>query len=1195
MKRVIFLIFVLLIIIPISIACDFVDIETYVEESNFLVYEGTTTYAGESIIISDFVNENNRSSFLIYNPNDFEVVIVLNYTVEGYCDEFNEYGKRLFAGETEQVIENCYKDDQVWDTYINESEVFYYVSSPDRMYSATLNITKEREVCNKECSIDDDCNSGICNILGYCGDTKIVSCPEGYMNCNNVSCLIPSTKDSGNIYSCEWECNSTVGFEGICKSSNGTTCENDNECLSGTCNPAGYCGNENSFICLNGYLNCNNISCLKPSSKSIGENYSCEWECNSSRGENNVCLESLSTIRTKNFYVLLIMFITILISAFLIVRNIKRYIAEKDKEIKEKNDKWGVEKGELIQKQLRFFKILKIIGYVSYIIYIGKYLVDFSNDKIKSYQKQWEMIYDKLNGCILEVNEYCTNKTEYLSKFPTYLTYNNKDLIFKKIEDYNTHINQIEMLKDKLPEEINSKVQETIKSIKKLEPQIKKYNSKFIIHRKEKYNYLFNRKDLKLDDDQQTAIITDDKHNLIVAGAGSGKTEVLVTRMGYLVKREPDKVEPNKILALAYQTKAALEIKERLKKRYGVDIEVKTFHSLGNKMLKNAEKITNLRMPKLKFGDNNKKEFKKYIGEVFNKITQERDITNEMVNFMRHFGDEEILKNIDAFDKKEEFYEYQRNLTYTTLDGTKVKSEAEREIYNFFFMHKLNGKPIIFEYEQPAEWMTYRDEKNEPPKPDFFFTKYNIYLEHWAIGKNGKVPEWFESNNPTEGYKLGMDKKKKEFDSQNEFILIESSHADYQKGDLIEKVKEKFLKALKEKYPKENFVLELKPYDELVNQVWEECKLFVKKIADNISTFIEIAKTYSIKPEELDKRVKDSNWPLKQRTFAKIANRVYRYYQNDLSQNNEMDFYDMINLAVDLLKNNPDFYKDKYNHILVDEYQDISNQRYLLLKQLMLKNKDCKLFCVGDDWQSIMGFSGSNIKFFVEFEKFFSHCARTDLSNNYRSVSEIVNTGAHIIKHNGNVQLTKVTKAHSKNSGQLTVYSSSHKLDNYKSYKNKVLYLKQVCGHAVDKMEELFKKGYKPNDILCLSRITSNPIFVNLLVDIASKKGITIALNTKSPKKVTLMSVHKSKGLQAKIVFLFNVDQGTYGFPCEINNPKIYEIATNEKNENKEEEERRLFYVAVTRAKHEVLIYNRHDTQSKFITEIKDFVKREII
>jgi len=253
------------------------------------------------------------------------------------------------------------------------------------------------------------------------------------------------------------------------------------------------------------------------------------------------------------------------------------------------------------------------------------------------------------------------------------------------------------------------------------------------------------------------------------------------------------------------------------------------------------------------------------------------------------------------------------------------------------------------------------------------------------------------------------------------------------------------------------------------------------------------------------------------------------------------------------------------------------------------------LFCVGDDWQSIMGFSGSNIKFFVEFEKFFSHCARTDLSNNYRSVSEIVNTGAHIIKHNGNVQLTKVTKAHSKNSGQLTVYSSSHKLDNYKSYKNKVLYLKQVCGHAVDKMEELFKKGYKPNDILCLSRITSNPIFVNLLVDIASKKGITIALNTKSPKKVTLMSVHKSKGLQAKIVFLFNVDQGTYGFPCEINNPKIYEIATNEKNENKEEEERRLFYVAVTRAKHEVLIYNRHDTQSKFITEIKDFVKREII
>ena len=108
---------------------------------------------------------------------------------------------------------------------------------------------------------------------------------------------------------------------------------------------------------------------------------------------------------------------------------------------------------------------------------------------------------------------------------------------------------------------------------------------------------------------------------------------------------------------------------------------------------------------------------------------------------------------------------------------------------------------------------------------------------------------------------------------------------------------------------------------------------------------------------------------------------------------NCIDFSDMINLAVKELNIQENLYKNMFNHILIDEYQDISTQRYNLIKVLMAKNEDCKLFCVGDDWQSIMGFTGSNLDFFVNFEKYFDHPARTDFTINYRSCKSIVDLG----------------------------------------------------------------------------------------------------------------------------------------------------------------------------------------------------------
>lgn len=86
------------------------------------------------------------------------------------------------------------------------------------------------------------------------------------------------------------------------------------------------------------------------------------------------------------------------------------------------------------------------------------------------------------------------------------------------------------------------------------------------------------------------------------------------------------------------------------------------------------------------------------------------------------------------------------------------------------------------------------------------------------------------------------------------------------------------------------------------------------------------------------------------------------------------------------------------------------------------------------------------------------------------------------------------------------------------------------------------------------------------------------------------MSVHASKGLQARVVFLLNVVEGLYGFPCEKDNPDIFELATKGRKKDTEEEERRLFYVAITRAMENLIIYSQIDSESKFLGEIKDHI-----
>ena len=843
---------------------------------------------------------------------------------------------------------------------------------------------------------------------------------------------------------------------------------------------------------------------------------------------------------------------------------------------------------ELLEESQKYNRLRKI-GFFTIPILIGLYILKKANSKLILLEGEKDKIIENLVDSINESYSEIKNRYIEIIKKDTYLIYSEKDNYLFLIKEFINNLKYLSELINYLPSNIINLSIELIDKTNFLLDKTRKYNEEFIIRKRIEYADLFKKENLSLDDEQQKAIIIDDKHNLVIAGAGSGKTEVLTTRIAYLIKRKSDRVNPKRILALAFQTKAADEIKNRLKKRYNIDIEVRTFHSFGKKVIEDYADKKFIESKKLNDHCDDTYKYQKYIQRIFeNSMKNDNILQNQIISFIKHYADDEVIKAETDFEVKEDYYKYQRSLTYTTLDGTIVKSDSERSIANFFITHNLNGKKINIEYEEPAKWMAYKDEEDKEhiPKPDFYFPDFDdIYLEHWAIDKEGNVPSWFSGEDATQKYQENMNIKKSKYNENNK-VLIETTEAEFNEEAIDVLIERKFIEALQRKLPEEKFQLTSLSYYEIVEKVWNECREFVDYIPLNISRYITIAKTYGLNISDIEKRLNTGNWSPKQIAFARIALRIYKEYEQELEKEYSIDFSDMINLAAKYLDEEKLFYKNTYDQILIDEYQDISAQRFNLIKALMSKNPKCKLFCVGDDWQSIMGFAGSNLDYFIHFDKYFNHPAITNLSRNYRSRKSIVNVGSAIIKNNIGNQIDKQTIAASNEETPIVVYSSRHQKDYLEKY------YEQIANHTMGKINEFVKKGYKYEDFMILLRIAKNPKLRKYLAK-NNKFNIPISDNPNKPGFVHLLSVHRSKGLEAKVVILLNVDKGLYGFPCELENPDIFETTIKDNDGLREQEERRLFYVAVTRAKEHVIIYSQKCSESSFITEIEEYVLKE--
>ena len=283
----------------------------------------------------------------------------------------------------------------------------------------------------------------------------------------------------------------------------------------------------------------------------------------------------------------------------------------------------------------------------------------------------------------------------------------------------------------------------------------------------------------------------------------------------------------------------------------------------------------------------------------------------------------------------------------------------------------------------------------------------------------------------------------------------------------------------------------------------------------------------------------------KDKALLKEIMKCYICYESYLNKENLMDFNDMINIATNRL----DASKVRYKYIVIDEYQDTSIAKLNLIKKLV-KLSNSNLFMVGDDFQSIYRFTGSNVKIITNFRKYFPFAKLIKLKNTYRNSKELLKIAGKFVMRNP-FQIKKNLR-------------SSISINN----PVEIIYYKDL-NHAVD---EIIKED-KVNNLFILSRNNGD------------LKKVIINDNVNYKK----MSVHKSKGLQADYVFLINVSNSSNGFPNKYIDHEILKFVNNYKEYYPYEEERRLFYVALTRCKKKVYLFVPKGNESIFIKEMKQY------
>ena len=656
---------------------------------------------------------------------------------------------------------------------------------------------------------------------------------------------------------------------------------------------------------------------------------------------------------------------------------------------------------------------------------------------------------------------------------------------------------------------------------------------------------------------QKEAVLSEDRRVLVLAGAGAGKTKTLLQKIMYLVHEKG--VKSSSILAITFTKNAANEMLDRLiisadttgrfeqiiqnkktserekdlqRRHYAArfkwieNLTVRTFHSLSYAILRNygAGEFDN----KFRVLGDQKKVDEPFVQstapetpfEVMHKILIGMCDNPDYLLMLKRFILDYFVDRI--FEEKfHRFNQFNDNKRYTTLKGEKVRSKSERDIADWLYRHN-----VAYSYEPNLNISGFDFH------PDFYIPQADLYLEH-VSKKSGHMPN-----------------KEQQFKKAGK-TLVKTFEPMTQDTALFNRALDRIIRGrITGHYAPEvafSFEEEFRALHDYIRDFIRQVLRVMDMIKVENKSYTDICRKAQTDQHE---RV---------RNFYKLAHPLLNRFDSYCVDKSYLDFNDMILRTLKLFENQKEIkskFRKKFEYILVDEFQDVNSLQVLLIKQLL--SAKAQLFCVGDDWQSIYGFRGSEVGYIINFERYFKKSTIIKLEMNYRSISNIVGASNEVIRHN-KFRIDKEIRASKKSVNKINIYSAADHNDG--------------VDYVVNECKKLQLLGYGREDILILYRRSKmyQPYYYRL-----HKESI----------QITGRTIHASKGLEARAVFIIGLTEGYGGFPDIWLDDRIFQAVRKARHDLLMEEERRLFYVALTRAMEKLYLITEKGNESGFIDEI---------
>ena len=641
-----------------------------------------------------------------------------------------------------------------------------------------------------------------------------------------------------------------------------------------------------------------------------------------------------------------------------------------------------------------------------------------------------------------------------------------------------------------------------------------------------------------LDSQQREAIVSLEDNVLVISSAGSGKTMTTVGKVRYLI--DVQHVPAEKILLITFTRKAAESLSQRLNEK---KLKCRTFHKLAIDIISEAtgEK------PTITPSD--------FSVQVYHSLSEKN------AAFKAAIADYIIrsrytMKDQFEYDSMENYIldrqKFGIQAFFKDMDGRPVfcKSDQESQICDF-----LGSRGIKFRYEEKYEINT-SDPEFRQYCPDFSIyidgpdgQVKRIYLEHFAINEAGNCPSFFSLEDSIK-YIQGINWKR-QLHQQYGTILLETTSAGFQRGDVFQQLTKQLLDlgAVFSKATHKDVSRELVRQEENILNMLTAFNFLLKSKDTSLES---IRNNVSIGPDAVT--IKDI-----------VAPFIEEYRRLELEYN-ELDFTDAIIQATNLCNNG---HRPDYDYILVDEFQDISRDRYRFLQALRRKAPLTKLFCVGDDWQSIYRFAGSDMALFKQFDRYFGFTKRCFMETTYRFGEPTIANSSRFILANPE-QARKNVHSFKEN--------TQTKLD-----------FLSVDGRngTIETVKFLINQIPREKEVILLGRYSFDVnIFRNTDLKIFEVNN-QIVVNY-GDRQMTFMTVHQSKGLECDYVILLNCNGGTIGFPSQISDSPVLKYVLSEPDAYAFSEERRVFYVGITRAKVQTWVLYDMYNPSPFVKEFVD-------